>query len=137
MHSSVRDRQHGVDARRTSYSTAGVFNARLLASQGFAQRSISRRSYSDLHRRLAVRHGLAVRPVSGRHRPNEFTVTSGPITGRDRSAVLQGRTDSFNDLGEGIQQPLVMTCAIEGLATASGSAGLEWRRSLLLHRTKR
>jgi hypothetical protein len=41
----------------------------------------------------------------------------------DRSAVLQGRTDSFNDLGEGIQQPLVMTCAIEGLATASGPRG--------------
>jgi hypothetical protein len=95
MHSSVRDRQHGVDARRTSYSTAGVFNARLLASQGFAQRSISRRSYSDLHRRLAVRHGLAVRPVSGRHRPDEFTVTSGPITGRTvRLSCKAGRTAS-------------------------------------------
>jgi hypothetical protein len=71
-------------------------------------------------------------PVNGIIRatgnPDEFTVTSRSITGRTVRLSCKTSMDSYNDLGDGIRQTLLGTCAIEGLATASGSAGLEWRQ---------
>jgi hypothetical protein len=61
-------------------------------------------------------------------RSDEFTVSSRSITGRTIHLSCKAPMDSFNDLGEGIRQTLLGTCAIEGLATASGTAGLEWRQ---------
>lgn len=57
-----------------------------------------------------------------------FTVSARSITGRTVRLSCTALTDSYNDLGEGIRQTLLGTCAIEGLATAVGSAGLEWRQ---------
>jgi hypothetical protein len=59
--------------------------------------------------------------------PHEFTLVSRSITGRSVRVSCTAPVDSYNDLGEGIRQTLMGSCAIEGLATASGSAGLERR----------
>jgi hypothetical protein len=61
-------------------------------------------------------------------RPEDFTVTSRSITGRTVRLSCNTPMDSYNVLGEGIRQTLLGTCVIEGLATASRSAGLEWRQ---------
>jgi hypothetical protein len=61
-------------------------------------------------------------------RPDQFTVTARSVTGRTVRLSCTASMDSYNDLGEGIRQTLLGTCAIEGLATAVGSAGLERRQ---------
>jgi len=74
-----------------------------------------------------------ISPVNGiisvNGRPDAFTVTSRSITGRNVRLSCSASIDRYNDLGEGIRQTLLGTCAIEGLATASESAGLEWRQA--------
>jgi len=74
---------------------------------------------------------LVISPVNGivkvTGRPDEFTVTSRSITGRTIRLSCDAPMDRYNDLGEGIQQTLLGTCAIEGVSKALGSAGLEWR----------
>ena len=74
---------------------------------------------------------LVISPVNGivklTGRPDEFTVTSRSITGRTVRLSCTASTDSYNDLGEGIRQTLLGTCAVEGVAKALGCAGLEWR----------
>jgi hypothetical protein len=74
---------------------------------------------------------LVISPVNGlvsvTGGPDAFSVTSRSITGRAVRLSCETPMDTYNDLGERIQQTLVGTCAIEGLATAAGCAGLEWR----------
>lgn len=59
--------------------------------------------------------------------PGSFGLTSRSITGRTVRLSCTAPNGSYNDLGEGIKQTLLGACAVEGLATAKGSAGLEWR----------
>lgn len=76
---------------------------------------------------------MVISPVNGVIRlkgsPDEFHITSRSITGRIVRLSCKASMDTYNDLGEGIRQTLLGTCAIEGLATALGSAGLEWRQT--------
>lgn len=60
-------------------------------------------------------------------RPDAFSVTSRSITGRTVRLACTAPMDAYNDLGDGIRQTLLGTCAIEGLTSATGSSGLEWR----------
>lgn len=66
--------------------------------------------------------------ISVAGRPDQFTVTARSITGRTVRLSCTAPMDSYNHLGEGIRQTLLGTCAIDGLATAVGSAGLERRQ---------
>jgi hypothetical protein len=74
---------------------------------------------------------LVISPVNGIvrviGRPDEFTVTSRSITGRTVRLSCTASMNTYNDLGDGIRQTLLGTCAIDGVAKALGSAGLEWR----------
>jgi hypothetical protein len=76
---------------------------------------------------------LVISPANGlvrvAGRPDAFSVTSRSITGRTVRLACKASMDAYNDLGDGIHQTLLGTCAIEGLATALGSAGLEWREA--------
>ena len=67
--------------------------------------------------------------ISVTGRSEEFLLTSRSITGRTVRLSCTAPMDTFNDLGEGIRQTLLGTCAIEGLATAVASAGLERRQT--------
>jgi hypothetical protein len=67
--------------------------------------------------------------ISVTGRSEEFGITARSITGRTVRLSCLAPMDRFNDLGEGIRQTLLGTCAIEGLATAVGSAGLERRQA--------
>jgi hypothetical protein len=76
---------------------------------------------------------MVVSPANGiirvTGRLDDFTVTSRSIAGRTVRLSCKAPLDSYNDLGDGIRQTLLGTCEIEGLATASGCAGLEWREA--------
>ena len=60
--------------------------------------------------------------------PERFTVTARSLTGRTIRLSCGAPLETYNDLGEGIRQTLLGTCAIEGLATAVETAGLERRQ---------
>jgi hypothetical protein len=76
---------------------------------------------------------MVISPVNGivrvTGRPEEFQLTSRSITGRTVRVSCTAPLDRYNDLGDGIRQTLLGTCAIEGVARAVDSAGLELRRT--------
>jgi hypothetical protein len=82
------------------------------------------RSPSSSHLVLSPATGI-IRVSGG---PDAFAVTSRSITGRSSRLSCTASMDDYIDLGEGIRQTLIGTCAIEGFASARGSAGLEWRQ---------
>lgn len=67
--------------------------------------------------------------ISVAGRPDQFTVTARSITGPTVRLSCTAPMDRYNDLGDGVRQTLLGTCAIEGLATAVGTAGLERRQT--------
>ena len=74
---------------------------------------------------------LVIHPLNGLIRvegtPESFTLRARRL-GRPGFALrCSAAPNTYNDLGEGIQQTLVGTCLIEGLGEARGTAGLEYR----------
>jgi hypothetical protein len=76
---------------------------------------------------------LVISPVNGivrvTGRTEEFQLTSRSITGRTVRISCTAPLNRYNDLGDGIRQTLLGSCAIEGVATAVDTAGLELRRT--------
>lgn len=81
--------------------------------------------------RTATSSHTVISPLNGLIRvtgqPDDFTLTARSITGRTVRLVCTAPAGAYNNLGQGIHQTLLGSCTIEGVATATETAGLEYR----------